>query len=162
MSEKYFLASDHAGFELKEKIKEYLKKYKLDFQDLGPKNYEPEDDYNDYAKKVVKKVKENKNHFGILVCGTGQGMSIQANRYSGIRCALCWNKEIARQAKEHLNANIISMPGKYIDIKTAKEIITAWRKTKTLTLEKHKRRINKLERLWNYNWHLMSLIRKKQ
>jgi ribose 5-phosphate isomerase B len=72
-------------------------------------------------------------------------MSIQANRYSVVRCALCWNREIARQAKEHLNANIISMPGKYIDIKTAKEIIDVWRKTKTLTLEKHKRRINKLE-----------------
>ena len=72
-------------------------------------------------------------------------MSIQANRYSGVRCALCWNREIARQAKEHLNANIISMPGKYIDIKTAKEIIDVWRKTKNLTLDKQKRRINKLE-----------------
>ena len=147
MTEKYFLASDHAGFELKEKIKEYLKTSKLDFQDLGPKIYNPEDDYNDYAKKVIKKIKENKNHFGILVCGTGQGMSIQANRYSGIRCALCWNKEIGKQAKEHLNANIISVPGKYINIKTAKEIISAWRKTKTLSLEKHKRRIKKLEKL---------------
>lgn len=147
MSEKYFLASDHAGFELKEKIKKYLKLKKIDFSDLGSKTFDPKDDYNDYAKKVVKKIKENKNHKGILVCGTGQGMSIQANRYLGMRCALCWNKEIARQAKEHLNANIISMPGKYINIKTAKEIIDTWIKTKPLTLEKHKKRINKLERI---------------
>lgn len=147
MTEKYFIASDHAGFELKEKIKAYLQKSKLDFEDLGPKTYNAKDDYNDYAKKVIKKIKQNKNNKGILVCGTGQGMSIQANRYSGIRCALCWNKEIGKQAKEHLDANIISVPGKYINIKIAKEIITAWKNAKPLTLDKHKRRIKKLERL---------------
>jgi len=147
MSEKYFLASDHAGFPLKEKIKKFLKTEKLNFVDLGPKVFAAEDDYNDYAIKVVREIKKNKNHKGILVCGTGQGMSIAANRHKGIRCALCWNKEIASQAKQHLDANIISLPGKYITIATAKEIIKTWRKEKALSLEKHKRRIKKLDNL---------------
>ena len=141
---KYFIASDHAGFELKEKLKKYFLN-KIDLVDLGPAFYDPLDDYNDYAIKVVKKVKKNKNHKGILICGTGQGMSIQANRFSNIRCALCWNKDIARQAKEHIDANIISLSGLFIDLKNAKEIINTWINTKPLKNKKYLKRKKKLK-----------------
>jgi len=140
---KYFIASDHAGFDLKEKIKKYFSK-KIDLVDLGAYSYDPLDDYNDFAIKVVKQVKKNKNHKGILICGTGQGMSIQANRFSKIRCALCWNKYIAKQAKEHLNANILALSGKFLDLKTAKDIVEEWINIKPLTSKKYKNRINKL------------------
>ncbi len=136
MNEKYYIGSDHAGFELKEKIKKYLCERKISFEDVGPNDYDANDDFNDFAKKLVKNVKKNKNSKGILICGSGQGMAIQANKYLGIRCALCWNKEIGKQAKEHLNANVISLPGKHINIRTAKEIIDIWLKTKTLTKKK--------------------------
>lgn len=143
---KIYIASDHAGFDLKEKIKDYFIKKKYDFEDVGPKVYNSEDDFNDFAKKLVKKVKSIQNSKGILVCGSGQGMTIQANRYLGIRCALCWNKEISKQAKEHLNANVLSLPGKHINIRTTKEIIDVWLKTKTITKKKYLDRIKKLER----------------
>lgn len=139
---KYFIASDHAGFELKEKLKKYFSG-KIDLVDLGPKYYDPLDDYNDFAIKVVKKI--NKNNKGILICGTGQGMSIQANRFPNIRCALCWDKRIAKQAKEHLNSNIISLPGLFIDFRTAKEIINTWINTKPLKNKKYLNRIKKLK-----------------
>lgn len=144
MNEKIFIASDHAGFGLKEKIKKHLEKAGLNFEDLGPYTHKNDDDYNDYAIKLVDKLKGSKNNKGILVCGTGQGMSIQANRFAGIRCALCWNKQVARKAREHLDANVISLPGKYIGINTAKDIINSWLNAKPLQKEKYKRRIRKL------------------
>ena len=87
---KILISSDHAGFELKESIKDYLIKKKIDFQDFGPKN-ETSVDYPDYAHKVAKKVKLNKRNVGILVCGSGTGMNIAANKHKNVRAAQCFN-----------------------------------------------------------------------
>ena len=87
---KIFISSDHAGYKLKELIKIYLDKKKIKYTDLGPLSDERVD-YPDYAHKVAKKVKTNKNNFGILVCGSGMGMNIAANRHKNIRAAQCFN-----------------------------------------------------------------------
>ena len=92
---KIFISSDHAGFKLKESIKMYLSKKRLSFQDLGPIN-DDKVDYPDYAHKVAKKVKTSKNNVGILVCGSGIGMSISANKTKGIRAAVCYNSKSTR------------------------------------------------------------------
>ncbi len=145
MKKFFIIGSDHAGFDLKEKIKKYFLQQKLEFEDIGPYKYEKNDDYNDYAKKVVTKIKKNKNNKGILICGTGQGMSVQANRYKGIRAVLCWNKATAQHAKKHLNANIITLPGKSLIYNQAKELIKVWIDCKQIKKKKYIRRIEKLD-----------------
>ena len=87
---KIFISSDHAGYKLKELIKYHLEKKKITYKDLGPDN-DNRVDYADYAHKVAKKVKTNKNYVGILVCGSGMGMNIAANRHKNVRAAQCFN-----------------------------------------------------------------------
>lgn len=108
-----FLGSDHAGFELKESIKAYLKENGLNYLDLGTNSLKSVD-YPDYALKVAEKVKENNdaNSFGILVCGTGIGMEIAANKIDGIRAALAHDEYTAELAKKHNNANILTLGGR--------------------------------------------------
>jgi ribose 5-phosphate isomerase B len=105
---KIFISSDHAGFSLKESIKSYLTKKKINFYDLGP-NTDFRVDYSDYAHKVAKKVKVSKNNVGILVCGSGIGMSITANRHKNIRAALCLNLKSTKLSRLHNDANIITL-----------------------------------------------------
>jgi len=134
-----YIGADHAGFKLKEKIKKFLKNYKI--KDLGAFKYNKNDDYPDFAKKVANQVKKNKIQ-GILICGTGQGMAITANKIKGIRAALCWNTKTAKQSKEHLNANILVLPAK---TKNTKKIINTWLNTKFTKEKRHIRRINKIK-----------------
>ena len=140
MKETY-IGADHAGFKLKEKIKKFLKNYKI--KDLGAYKYNKNDDYPDFAKKVSNQVKKNKNQ-GILICGTGQGMSIAANKIKGIRAALCWNTKTAKQSKKHLNTNILVIPGTLKENLT-KKIVTTWLNTKFTKEKRHIRRINKIK-----------------
>lgn len=100
---KILIASDHAGFELKTKV---IKKLNYEWQDLGPKN-EDRVDYPDYADALARKIKPGQ--FGVLICGSGQGMSIRANKYPHIRAALCWSKESAELARRHNDANVICL-----------------------------------------------------
>ncbi len=136
------MASDHAGFKLKEKIKKFLINKNFKFEDLGPKKYNKKDDYPDFAKMVCKKVAKEKV-LGILICGTGQGMCIAANKQKGIRAALSWNKKTAKHAKEHLNANIICLGSKFVNEKQTKEIINVWMKSK-FQKGRSLRRLNKI------------------
>ena len=99
---KIFISSDHAGFNLKEEIKIYLEKKKLKYQDLGP-NSNTRVDYPDYAHKVARKVKVNKNNIGILVCGSGTGMNIAANKHKNIRAAQCFNLKSTKLSRLHLS-----------------------------------------------------------
>ncbi len=138
---KYLIGSDHGGYKLKEAIKQHFKKNNLKLVDVGPKNYDPEDDFNDYAKKLVKNLKKDK---GILICGTGQGMTIQANRYKGVICSLSWNVNSAKHSKEHLNANVIALPST-LSKKKAIEIINTWKNSKFIQKQKYKRRLEKLD-----------------
>ena len=135
-----YIASDHAGFRLKEKIKQGFK-----VQDLGPFSYDKKDDYPDYAKKLCKKVLEKKTNKGILICKTGHGMNITANKFKKIYASICWNPSSAKYAKKHENINVLCLPARFIDEKNAKKIINTWLKTK-FEGGRHKRRLNKIEK----------------
>ena len=115
---KIFISSDHAGFELKEAIKKYLLSKKLTFQDLGPSN-NVRVDYPDFAHKVARKVKISKNNVGILVCGSGLGMNIAANRHKNIRAAQCFNLKSTKLSRLHNDANIITLGSRLLTKKNA-------------------------------------------
>ena len=110
---KIFISSDHAGFSLKETIKDYLKRKKITFQDLGPKN-DSRVDYPDYAHRVAKRVKLSKNNIGILVCGSGTGMNIAANKHKNVRAAQCFNLKSTKLSRLHNDANIITLGSRLI------------------------------------------------
>ena len=102
------ISSDHAGFKLKESIKKYLLNKKIYLIDLGPQS-DNSVDYPDYAKKVALRLRSKKSDMGILVCGSGTGMSMTANKYKGIRAAVCYNEASTRLCRQHNNANIIAL-----------------------------------------------------
>ena len=139
---KIFISSDHAGYKLKEAIKVYLEKKKIRIVDLGPDNNRKVD-YPDYAHKVAKKVKINNKHVGILVCGSGTGMNMTANKHNNIRSALCWNIEIAELSRTHNNANILSIPSRFVSLDEAKEIVKKFINTE-FEGGRHLKRINKI------------------
>ena len=105
---KIFISSDHAGYKLKELIKIHLYKKKFKYSDLGPMN-DDKVDYPDYAHKVAKKIKSNINHVGILVCGSGVGMNITANKHKNVRAAQCFNFKSTKLSRLHNDANIITL-----------------------------------------------------
>ena len=126
---KIFIASDHAGFDLKELIKKYLSKKKLAFQDLGPEN-DKNVDYPIYAHNVAKKVKINKNNVGILICGSGTGMNITANKHKNIRAAQCFNLKSTKLSRLHNDSNIITLGSRLISKKNALNCVSIFLKTK--------------------------------
>ena len=126
---KIFLSSDHAGFKLKEFIKIHLDKKKISYTDLGPFNSERVD-YPDYAHKVAKKVKTDKKHIGILVCGSGMGMNIAANRHKNIRAAQCFNLKSTKLSRLHNDANIITLGSRLLTKKNALNCVSVFLKTK--------------------------------
>lgn len=144
--EKIYIGSDHAGFELKEKIKDFLIKENYEVEDLGPYEYDPDDDYPDYAAKVCKKILET-NGKGILICSSGQGMDRAANKIPGIHAALCWDETSAKMAKEHGNANVLCFSGKTIKPELAEIMVKIWLETPFIPKEKHIRRINKIKEI---------------
>ena len=139
---KIFLSSDHAGYELKESIKLLLGKKKIKYIDLGPFNTDRVD-YPDYAHKVAKKVKINNNHVGILVCGSGIGMNITANRHKNIRAAQCFNVKSAKLSRLHNDANIITLGSRLLTKNNALKCISVFLKTK-FEGGRHTKRIKKI------------------
>ena len=139
---KIFISSDHAGFKLKETIKIYLSKKKLSFQDMGPHNNDKVD-YPDYAHKVAKKVKINKNNVGILVCGSGMGMNIAANKHRNIRAAQCFNLKSTKLSRLHNDANIITLGSRLLTKKNALNCIDVFLNTK-FEGGRHSKRIKKI------------------
>jgi len=136
------LGSDHAGFPLKENIKQYLTKKGFEIKDFGTNNEESVD-YPDFAFPVCEFVLKNKPSFGFLICATGIGMSIAANRTPGIRAALCHRPEFAIFARKHNHANVLCLPGRFLKNKEALEIVDAFLKTEEEG-GRHKRRVEKL------------------
>ena len=126
---KIFISSDHAGFNLKENIKIFLKKKKYSFIDLGPKNNNSVD-YPIYAHAVARKVKKNKNYRGILVCGSGMGMNITANRHKNIRAAQCYNAKSTKLSRLHNDSNIITLGSRLVSKKNALNCVGIFLKTK--------------------------------
>jgi ribose 5-phosphate isomerase B len=125
MSKKIALAADHAGFEEKEKLKSTLTDLGIEFEDMGTDSAESVD-YPDYALKAARAVAKGDFDQGLLVCGSGTGMAIAANKVHGARAAVAWSPDIARLARQHNNANILSLPARFIDDAQAKEIVKAW------------------------------------
>ena len=126
---KIFISSDHAGFNLKEQIKKkFIKKYK--FQDLGTNNSKDSVNYPDYAHKLCKKVGNNSSNIGILVCGSGLGMSMAANRHKKIRAAVCYSIKNTKLSRLHNNANIITLGSRLIKKNTALKCIEVFMNTK--------------------------------
>ena len=120
---KICIGSDHAGFQLKEFVKDFLIKEKISITDLGPFTSNSVD-YPDYAKKVSKRVQSKKSDVGILICGSGTGMAITANKTKGIRAAVCYNSKLTRLSREHNNANIISLGSRFIKKKDALKMVS--------------------------------------
>ena len=139
---KIFISSDHAGYKLKEAIKLHLTKKKLSFQDMGPYN-DNRVDYPDFAHKVARRVKLKKNNFGILVCGSGMGMNIAANRHKNIRAAQCFNLKSTKLSRLHNDANIITLGSRLISKKNALNFIGVFLKTK-FEGGRHSKRIRKI------------------
>ena len=139
---KVALASDHAGFELKEKIKVLLADNGMQFIDFGTSST-ASCDYADYAHPMADSVEKGECDFGISVCGSGNGINMTVNKHQGIRAALCWNKEISSLARLHNNANICSLPARFISEQEAKEIVNAFLTT-PFEGGRHQTRIDKI------------------
>ena len=139
---KIFISSDHAGYKLKEAIKSYLSKKNLSFQDMGPYS-DDRVDYPDFAHKVARKVKINKNNVGILVCGSGMGMNIVANRYKNIRAAQCFNSKSTKLSRLHNDANIITLGSRLLTEKNALNFIGVFLNTE-FEGGRHSKRIKKI------------------
>ena len=139
---KICISSDHAGFKLKENIKDFLIKKNLSIIDLGPAN-ENSVDYPDYARKVSNRVKSKKSEIGILVCGSGTGMAISANKTKKIRAAVCYNLKSTRLCRQHNNANIIALGSRLIKKDNALKLISVFLQTE-FEGGRHLRRVKKI------------------
>tara|TARA_A100001015_G_scaffold317884_1_gene436040 strand:- start:1029 stop:1457 length:429 start_codon:yes stop_codon:yes gene_type:complete len=138
------IGNDHAGVEYKNYIREYLLDKNIQVYNYGTDSLDSVD-YPDFAHPVSNDVNEEKSDLGILICGTGNGVCMTANKYKNVRAALCWNKELALLSKSHNNANIVCIPARFIEKKEALEII------KTFISEefeggRHERRVNKISK----------------
>ncbi len=141
---KVAIASDHAGFEYKTKTVKFLEKRGINVIDMGPVNNKSVD-YPDFAHSVSEEV-ENKNiEFGILFCGSGNGINMSANKHQGIRSALCWKKEIAELARKHNNANVLALPARFITYEEVKEIVTVFLAS-DFEGGRHEKRIKKISK----------------
>ena len=139
---KVCIASDHAGFKLKDHIKEFLINKNISIIDLGPIN-DRSVDYPDFAKKVSSRVKSKRSDVGILVCGSGTGMAISANKTKKIRAAVCYNLRSTRLSRQHNNANIIAIGSRLTKKNTALKLVSLFMKTK-FEGGRHLRRVKKI------------------
>ena len=141
-----YLAADHGGFELKKHLLEFLKVGGYEVSDLGNSEFDPADDYPDFAIKAIREVLKNPSEAkAILACRSGTGESILANRFHGIRATNSSNVEHAKMSREHSDTNVLALPADYIDSATAEEIVSVWLSTKFSGDERHVRRLKKIE-----------------
>lgn len=139
---KIIIGADHAGFEVKEKVKNYLKKKGIEVEDVGTFSKDSVD-YPDYAFKVAEKVSEKKVDFGVLVCKSGIGMSIAANKFKNVRAALCFTPEMAKLARSHNDANVLSLSQEFTKEEEVYKIIDTWLAT-NFEGGRHERRVGKI------------------
>ncbi len=137
------LGSDHAGFQIKQQLLPFLKSLGHTVKDFGTFS-DTSIDYPDVARPIAESVANAEFDFGILVCGSGNGVSITANKVKGVRSALCWLPEIAALARAHNNANVCSVPGRYVTIEVAQEIVTSFLGTE-FEGGRHSTRVSKIE-----------------
>ena len=144
MAERIPIASDHAGFELKERLRAALGEMGYDVADIGTHGT-ASTDYADYAHPLAREVSEGEASRGVLLCGTGLGMSYTANRYPGVRAAVAWSPEIAALARKHNDANVLVLPARFVSDEDALAILRAWLDT-DFEGGRHTRRVEKIER----------------
>jgi ribose 5-phosphate isomerase B len=142
---KIAIASDHAGYAEKERLKPLLNELGIQFEDLGTVSEESVD-YPDYARKVAEEVASGHVAQGLLVCGSGTGMAIAANKVPGVRAAVAWNEEVARLAREHNDANVLSLGARTTPAEELPKIVRAWFAAK-FDDGRHSRRVNKIREI---------------
>ena len=140
---KIFIATDHAGIAIKDDVIEMLKKLEYDVVDLGPSSDERVD-YADYAHKLCEKVLQEEGSDGVLICGTGIGMSLAANKHKGIRATLCHNGYTAKMAKEHNQANVLCFGQRVVGLGVIEEMLHFWKYTE-FAGGRHTQRVGKIE-----------------
>lgn len=145
-----YLGADHGGFLLKEKLKKYLAAKKISFVDLGPYKISPTDDYPDYARKVAKKVAQKpESDMGVLLCRSGQGMCVAANKVRGVRAVSAWNEKLAFSARNDDFANVLCLAGDHLTLRQAEKILFTFISTPFSFQARHKRRIAKIKKMEN-------------
>ncbi len=142
-----YLGSDHGGFDLKEAIKKNLGKKNIEYTDSGPHEIDNDDDYPDFAIKVAEEVAKSEDNKGILICGTGIGMCMTANKVRAIRASLCYDKNTAILSREHNNSNVLCLGGRTIKKGKALKIVDVWLNTPFSNVDRHKRRVDKMDNL---------------
>ncbi|HET8884962.1 MAG TPA: ribose 5-phosphate isomerase B [Salinimicrobium sp.] len=139
---KIAIGNDHAGTEYKYAILDFLKQENIDFENYGTDSQESVD-YPDFVHPVAGDVENNKADFGVVICGSGNGVAITANKHKGVRAALCWTKEIASLAREHNDANILCIPARFTSIPQAVEMLKTFLKT-DFAGGRHQNRVSKI------------------
>ena len=139
------VSNDHAGVQLKNEVKSFLEEKGYVVENLGDNSGESVD-YPDIIHPLAKQISENKDKKGIIMCGTGNGVSMVANKYEGVRAGLCWSKEIAELIRKHNNANVLSLPARFISTKEALEIVQVFLETGFEDGGRHERRVEKIDK----------------
>lgn len=145
-----YLGTDHGGFKLKEALKKWLEKEGIEYEDIGNTVYDPLDDFVDFGAKVAKKVQEGLGK-GVLFCRSG-GMALVANKFKGVHAVEVWNLETARHAKEHRDANVLSIPADYVNSQQVCDMVKTWLDGEVLTEKKYLRRTDKIKIIEETNY----------
>lgn len=146
---KVYLASDHGGYKYKEELKKYLAEKGYEIEDMGNTELDPKDDYTDFVFPLAVRVSKEEGSRGIVLGRSGNGEQIAANKVKGIRAVLCLSEKMAQKAREHNDANVLSLGADYIDLGTVKKIVGAFLTTPFSGKERHKRRLSKISKYKN-------------
>lgn len=152
---KIFIGSDHAGFEYKSKIKEWLDKMGYSVEDVGPFKYDPKDDYPTYSFKVAEQVAKTKDSYGVIIARSGIGESIVANKVTGVRAVSFFgkpSKDFLKMSRMHDNTNVLCFGSEFVTLPEAKKAITIWLKTEFKNETRHKRRLKEISDYEKKHW----------
>lgn len=143
-----YIGADHGGFRLKESLKKYLTQKKIAHEDVGARSFVPRDDYPKFAQAVARKVSHNPTvHTGILLCRSGQGVNIVANKFPRVRAALVWNTKEAKMSRVDDMTNVLCLPSDYVSGKLAQDIVKVWLATPYSKEQRHVRRIEEISKI---------------
>lgn len=146
---KIYLGSDHAGFELKERIKKYLDRSGISYEDVGNDVLESRDDYPDYAMQVAQKVSSENNAHGVLFCGNGVGVCITANKFPNVRAVNTQSRTVAVESREEDDTNILCLAGRHVSYERARKILKAWLGASFKKKARYSRRLEKIKQIEN-------------
>src|SRR3989338_858471 len=148
-----YLAADHRGFQLKEHIKKHLSAIGFIVEDIGAFEYEKDDDYPDFSSAAAQKVSENPaSDKAVIICGSGHGVDIVANKFKGVRAALCFNRQVVQQSREHEDANILVLASDWLSPEEAKDIINIWFASNFDGADRNIRRLKKIKEIEEKNF----------